>query len=57
MNTNESVQGKFSIELKENALNQTSVQHPILKQIINEVIAEHAVDANLGSSFGEGGGG
>ena len=54
-NTNESAQGKFSIEVNENSLKETQVRHQILKQVINEVVAEQAVDGNLGSSFGEGG--
>lgn len=52
-NTNETMQGKFSIEVRDNLLSETQVQHPILKRIINDVVAENAVNSNLGSSFGE----
>ena len=51
--TNENAQGRFSFKIKESQFSETQVRHPILKQIINEVIGEHATDVSLGSSFGE----
>jgi hypothetical protein len=50
----------FSHELKNELCVEGQIEkvsHPLVKQVIAQVLAEKSIDASRGSTFGEGGGG
>lgn len=52
------VQKSFSNEVKQTKLSDKHLElvgHPLLRQVISEVLTEEQDEAKIGSSFGEGG--
>ncbi len=52
------VQMNFSNEVKQTKLSDKHLElvgHPLLRQVISEVLAESQDETKIGSSFGEGG--
>jgi hypothetical protein len=52
------VQKNFSNEVKQTKLSDKHLElvgHPILRQVISEVLSEELDETKIGSSFGEGG--